>query len=68
MIDGSKKISKCKLVLLLVFILNNVFGVDDNMRNVPRCTKNLKRLGKYENDRISCNCLKTSFKIYQTLR
>ena len=39
MINGFvKEISKCKLILLLVFtsILNNVFGVNDNIRNIPK--------------------------------
>ena len=39
MTDGSlKQKHKCNLVLLLVFILNNVFGVV-NMKNVQKCTK-----------------------------
>ena len=36
-----KKESKCKHALLLEFILKNVFGVDDNMRNIQKYTKNL---------------------------
>ena len=36
MILGSVNESKCKLVLLLVFILNNIFRVNDDMRNVKK--------------------------------